>query len=72
MYIDTLESVMSNSTKVMIDVEGGNNILYLPLDKILEQNKANMASSGRSTDINSGANYGNNTETSTSNRRERR
>ena len=31
MYIDTLESVMSNSTKVMIDVEGGNNILYLPL-----------------------------------------
>ena len=72
MYIDTLESVMSNSTKVMIDVEGGNNILYLPLDKILEQNKANMASSGRSTDINSGANYGNNTETNTSNRRERR
>ena len=72
MYIDTLESVMSNSTKVMIDVEGGNNILYLPLDKILEQNKANMASSGRSTDINSGANYGNNAETNTSNRRERR
>ena len=72
MYIDTLESVMSNSTKVMIDVEGGNNILYLPLDKILEQNKANIASSGRSTDINSGANYGNNTETNTSNRRERR
>ena len=27
---------MSNSTKVMIDVEGGNNILYLPLDKIAE------------------------------------
>ena len=72
MYIDTLESVMSNSTKVMIDVEGGNNILYLPLDKILEQNKANIASSGRSSDINSGANYANNTETNTSNRRERR
>ena len=72
MYIDTLESVMSNSTKVMIDVEGGNNILYLPLDKILEQNQANMGSSGRSSDINSGANYGNNTETSTSSRRERR
>ncbi len=36
-YIDTLESVMSNSTKVMIDVEGGNNLLYLPLDKLMEK-----------------------------------
>ncbi len=35
-YLDTLESVMSNSTKVMIDVDGGNNMIYLPLDKIME------------------------------------
>jgi membrane protease subunit HflK len=70
MYIDTLESVMSNSTKVMIDVEGGNNILYLPLDKILEQNQADMVSTGRSTDSNSGANYGNKIDAG--NRRERR
>ncbi len=35
-YLDTLESVMSNSTKVMVDVDGGNNLLYLPLDKIME------------------------------------
>lgn len=40
MYIDTLESVMSNSTKVMIDVDGGNNLLYLPLDKIMESTNA--------------------------------
>ena len=70
MYIDTLESVMSNSTKVMIDVEGGNNILYLPLDKILEQNQANNVSGGRSSENESGANYGNNTESGS--RRERR
>ena len=25
---------MSNSTKVMIDVKNGNNIMYLPLDQI--------------------------------------
>lgn len=37
MYIDTMEAVMTNSSKVMIDVEGGNNILYLPLDRILQQ-----------------------------------
>ena len=70
MYIDTLESVMSNSTKVMIDVEGGNNILYLPLDKILEQNQTNQVSTGRSSDSDSGANYGNNIEAGE--RRERR
>ena len=34
-YLDTVESVLSNSSKVMIDVEGGNNLLYLPLDKII-------------------------------------
>ena len=30
---------MGNTTKVMIDIEGGNNLLYLPLDKILESKK---------------------------------
>ncbi len=36
-YIDTIESVFSNSTKVMVDIQGGNNLMYLPLDKILER-----------------------------------
>ena len=36
LYLDSIQGVMSNSTKVMIDVEGGNNILYLPLDKIAQ------------------------------------
>lgn len=34
LYIDAMESVMSNSGKVMVDVQGGNNLLYLPLDKL--------------------------------------
>jgi len=37
LYIDAIENVMSNASKIMIDVEGGNNMMYLPLDKILEQ-----------------------------------
>ena len=36
LYLDAVQNVMANSTKVMIDVEGGNNILYLPLDKIVQ------------------------------------
>lgn len=39
MYIDTLQSVMTNSSKIMIDVEGGNNMMYLPLDQILQNSR---------------------------------
>jgi membrane protease subunit HflK len=33
-YLDTVESVLTNSTKVMVDLKA-NNIMYLPLDKII-------------------------------------
>lgn len=42
-YLDTLEWVMSNSSKVMIDVEGGNNMLYLPLDKMMQAGSVTAA-----------------------------
>jgi len=49
-YIDTLESVMSQSSKVMIDVEGGNNMMYLPLDRMVQrQNDSNMGGQGNSS-----------------------
>lgn len=41
MYIDTMQSVLSNSSKVLIDVEGGNNMMYLPLDQILQNSRRN-------------------------------
>ncbi len=37
LYLETMEAVLSNTTKVFIDQQGGNNILYLPLDKIIGQ-----------------------------------
>ncbi|MFK7864866.1 MAG: FtsH protease activity modulator HflK [Pseudohongiellaceae bacterium] len=37
MYIDSLQDVLTSSSKIMVDVEGGNNMLYLPLDKMMEQ-----------------------------------
>ena len=40
LYIETMESVLSNSTKVMVDVDGGNNLLYLPLDKIMAESQS--------------------------------
>jgi membrane protease subunit HflK len=37
LYLDMMESVLNNSSKVMLDVEGGNNLLYLPLDKLMQR-----------------------------------
>jgi membrane protease subunit HflK len=37
LYIDAIEQVMTNSSKILVDTEGGNNMLYLPLDKIVQQ-----------------------------------
>jgi membrane protease subunit HflK len=33
-YIESMESVLERSNNVLVDVKGGNNILYLPLDKL--------------------------------------
>ncbi|PCI53688.1 MAG: FtsH protease activity modulator HflK [Gammaproteobacteria bacterium] len=43
LYIATMEKVYSNTSKVMVDVEGGNNMMYLPLDKIMQQSSTNLA-----------------------------
>ena len=37
LYIEMMDSVLSNSSKVMVDVDGGNNLLYLPLDKLMDR-----------------------------------
>ena len=37
LYIDAIEQVMTDSTKILLDTEGGNNMLYLPLDKLVQQ-----------------------------------
>jgi membrane protease subunit HflK len=36
LYIETMQQVLSNTTKVLIDQKGGNNLLYLPLDRIMQ------------------------------------
>ena len=37
LYLDAVQEIMSNTSKVLIDQKsGGNNLLYLPLDKIMQ------------------------------------
>ena len=43
LYLEAVESVLSNSSKVMIDVEGGNNMMYLPLDQLINRNQPKTA-----------------------------
>lgn len=37
LYLDMMESVLGNSSKVLVDIEGNNNLLYLPLDKLMSR-----------------------------------
>lgn len=46
LYIDTMQKVMTNSSKVMVDVDGGN-LLYLPLDQLM---KGSSETAVRNTD----------------------
>jgi membrane protease subunit HflK len=50
LYLDAVQEVYSNTNKVMVDVEGGNNMLYIPLDKLAEQ--AAGRSSGQGASVN--------------------
>ncbi len=34
LYLDTMQTVMNNTSKVLVDQKGGNSLLYLPLDKL--------------------------------------
>ncbi|AOK59270.1 FtsH protease activity modulator HflK [Burkholderia ubonensis] len=43
MYLETMQEIYSNSTKIFVGSKGGNNVLYLPLDKLVEQGRQNAA-----------------------------
>ncbi|MBK8064483.1 MAG: FtsH protease activity modulator HflK [Betaproteobacteria bacterium] len=42
-YIDTMQQVLSSTSKVITDTKGSGNLLYLPLDKLMQQSGSNGA-----------------------------
>lgn len=50
LYIDAISEVYNNSSKVLVDVDGGNNMMYLPLDQIMK-NMPQPTSSGGSSSV---------------------
>ncbi len=49
LYIETLEEILGNSTKVLVDTEGGNNMLVLPLEQLLQQTGRRTTTNGQET-----------------------
>jgi membrane protease subunit HflK len=45
LYIESMEAVLTETSKVLVDTKGGNNLLYLPLDKLMQQQSSSLASS---------------------------
>lgn len=41
MYIDMMQQVLTSTSKVMVDQKSGNNLLYLPLDKLIQSTAQN-------------------------------
>lgn len=50
LYIDAVESVMTNTSKVIVDVKEGSSLMYLPLDKITQGSGRETITSPRAVD----------------------
>ncbi|HET9679390.1 MAG TPA: protease modulator HflK, partial [Gammaproteobacteria bacterium] len=46
LYIETMEEILGGLPKVLIDVEGGDNMLYLPLGKYLSRQQSETTQIG--------------------------
>ena len=65
LYLEATQSVFTNSTKIMIDTEGGNNMMYLPIDQIMKNSQSGASSNSGSVNRPSNSN---NTSSSTNTR----
>lgn len=41
MYLETMQQIFSNTTKVMVDAKNGSSLIYLPIDKLITQAQNN-------------------------------
>jgi membrane protease subunit HflK len=46
LYLDAVETVLGQSSKVMLDAEASNSLMYLPLDKLIRQDYDDSTTSG--------------------------
>lgn len=46
MYLETMQQIFSNTSKVLVDSRSGSNLMYLPIDKLLQQSGSSGARTG--------------------------
>ncbi len=51
LYLEAMEEVLGSTSKVLVDVKGGNNMMYLPLDKIIKQSGTNAMPAVQRNDV---------------------
>ncbi|HKK04355.1 MAG TPA: FtsH protease activity modulator HflK [Gammaproteobacteria bacterium] len=72
MYLETMQSVLAKSSKVLVDVPHGSNLMYLPLDKLMERaahqpgGSSKQSSSSSSSSSSSGSGSGSSSSSSDS------
>ena len=49
LYLDMMQSVLGATSKVFVDQKAGNNLLYLPLDRLLQQSGASATADATAT-----------------------
>jgi membrane protease subunit HflK len=51
LYLETLELILANSSKVIVDTKGGNNMLYLPLDQLSQRRRTQFDDSPQANPV---------------------
>jgi membrane protease subunit HflK len=73
LYIDAMEGVLSRTSKVMVDVDQGNSLLYLPLDKMVGRQSESTGTTDRRIKLESGrSSSGGNSTNSSAGREDQR
>ncbi len=55
LYLEAMESVLGNASKVLVNVEGGNNVMYLPLDELMRSTAPALRRTATGADDGTGA-----------------
>jgi membrane protease subunit HflK len=43
LYLESIESVLNSTSKVLLDAEGNNSLMYIPLDRLMQNSRANSS-----------------------------
>jgi len=54
MYLETMEYVLANNNKVLMQVQKGNNLMYIPLDKLMDRPVENIRTGSDTLQIQAG------------------